>query len=176
MPGASIGTSTPRDRASTVTVRPRASPRTSFTKGDTGPTGRSWQRWADCFRARCVPAVSSPGNLAGLAPPSAHPQMDLSTAARPSRTSTAIRDLVLRLARENPAWGYRRVHGELTRLGHHVSEATVGASFGPGGTGPFRVAWIPHGGPSCVPRLRACWRVISLAWTRSSSSACTCFS
>jgi len=32
---------------------------------------------------------------------------------------------VLRLARENPAWGYRRVHGELTRLGHQVSEATV---------------------------------------------------
>jgi hypothetical protein len=32
---------------------------------------------------------------------------------------------VLRLAGENPAWGYRRVHGELARLGHHVSEATV---------------------------------------------------
>ena len=32
---------------------------------------------------------------------------------------------MLRLAGENPAWGYRRVHGELTRLGHHVSEATV---------------------------------------------------
>jgi hypothetical protein len=32
---------------------------------------------------------------------------------------------VLRLAGENPAWGYRRVHGELSRLGHHVSEATV---------------------------------------------------
>jgi len=46
---------------------------------------------------------------------------------RPGRpaTSTEIRDLALRLARENPAWGYRRVHGELTRLGHHVSEATV---------------------------------------------------
>ena len=41
------------------------------------------------------------------------------------RTSQEIRDLVLRLARENPAWGYRRVHGELTRLGHQVSEATV---------------------------------------------------
>jgi putative transposase len=41
------------------------------------------------------------------------------------RTNQDIRDLVLRLARENPAWGYRRVHGELTRLGHHLSEATV---------------------------------------------------
>jgi len=41
------------------------------------------------------------------------------------RTSQEIRELVLRLAQENPAWGYRRVHGELTRLGHQVSEATV---------------------------------------------------
>ena len=46
---------------------------------------------------------------------------------RPGRpgTSKEIRDLVLRLAAENPAWGYRRVHGKLTRLGHHMSEATV---------------------------------------------------
>jgi putative transposase len=41
------------------------------------------------------------------------------------RTSREIRALVLRLARENPAWGYRRVHGELRRLGHQISEATV---------------------------------------------------
>jgi hypothetical protein len=40
-------------------------------------------------------------------------------------TSQEIRDLVLRLARENPAWGYRRVHGEVSLLGHHVSAATV---------------------------------------------------
>ena len=47
--------------------------------------------------------------------------------SRPGRpaVSQEIRDLVLRLAGENPAWGYRRVHSELSRLGHHVSEATV---------------------------------------------------
>ena len=41
------------------------------------------------------------------------------------RTSPDIRDLVLRLSHENPGWGYRRVHGELCRLGHRISEATV---------------------------------------------------
>ena len=46
---------------------------------------------------------------------------------RPGRRATGqeIRDLVLRLARENPARGYRRVHGELRQLGHQISEATV---------------------------------------------------
>jgi putative transposase len=41
------------------------------------------------------------------------------------RSSPEIRDLVLRLAQENPPWGYRRVHGELCRLGHRISESTV---------------------------------------------------
>jgi putative transposase len=36
-----------------------------------------------------------------------------------------IRDLVLRLARENSSGGYRRVHGELMRLDHRISAATV---------------------------------------------------
>ncbi|MFD1931187.1 helix-turn-helix domain-containing protein [Nonomuraea mangrovi] len=41
------------------------------------------------------------------------------------RTSREIRNLIVRLAMENPAWGFRRVHGELVRLGYEVSDVTV---------------------------------------------------
>jgi putative transposase len=37
----------------------------------------------------------------------------------------SIRILVLRLVRENPQWGYRRVHGELLVLGVKVAASTV---------------------------------------------------
>ncbi|MEU5733653.1 integrase core domain-containing protein [Streptomyces antimycoticus] len=41
------------------------------------------------------------------------------------RTVHSVRALVLRLARENPGWGYRRLHGELLVLGVKVAASTV---------------------------------------------------
>jgi transposase len=40
-------------------------------------------------------------------------------------TRRNIRALVLRLARENPEWGYRRIHGELAGLGVKIAASTV---------------------------------------------------
>jgi putative transposase len=37
----------------------------------------------------------------------------------------ALRELVLRFARENPAWGYQRIAGELLKLGFRISPSTV---------------------------------------------------
>ncbi|MGC9540757.1 integrase core domain-containing protein [Streptomyces sp. UG1] len=41
------------------------------------------------------------------------------------RTVRSIRVLVLRLARENPGWGYQRIHGELLVVGVQVAASTV---------------------------------------------------
>jgi putative transposase len=85
--------------------------------GSRQPIGRCWQRCCTRFRGRrCAacgcwyaPTRSSSGTAA------------LSRAGeRPS-----IRALVLRLAKENSGWGYRRVHDELLVLGVKVAPSTV---------------------------------------------------
>jgi hypothetical protein len=50
--------------------------------------------------------------------------------------SAELRQLVLRLARENPTWGYRRIHGELCRLGYTIGASTVWAILQRAGVDP----------------------------------------
>jgi putative transposase len=57
---------------------------------------------------------------------------------RPGRPSIDAekRELVLRLARENPRWGYQRIAGELAKLGVSVSPSTVRRLLARAGLGP----------------------------------------
>jgi putative transposase len=67
-----------------------------------------------------------PGNAAAPAPPVDRPALDLPARRNWSPPiATQICDLALRLARENPNWGHRRVHGELVGLGYQVAASTV---------------------------------------------------
>lgn len=75
------------------------------------------------------------------------------------RTVRSIRVLVLRLVRENPSWGYRRVHGELLVLGvkvarvHHLGDPAGGRYPAGPRTGVEHVGGLPalpSGRPSGV--------------------------
>jgi transposase InsO family protein len=63
---------------------------------------------------------------------------DYTNRRRPGRPSTAaaIRKVVIRVATDNPAWGHRRVQGELVKLGHPIAASTVWQILHDAGIGP----------------------------------------
>jgi putative transposase len=78
------------------------------------------RRWGEVF------AVTAATLLAG------HRRLvtrnwDYTSGQRPGRppAPAAIRTLVIRIARDNPTWGHRRVQGELIKLGHPIAASTV---------------------------------------------------
>ncbi len=82
-------------------------------------------------------------------------------------THRKVRSVVLRLARENESWGYRRIHGELAGLGITVAPSTVWQILKNAGIDPAPAGRDLAGPSSCGPRRRGSWR-----WT-SSPPACS---
>jgi putative transposase len=90
-------------------------------------------------------------------------------AHRPRRTGLdqQVVDLVVRLARENPRWGYLRIVGEWRTLGVRVSATSVRRILRRHGLGPAP----RRGGPTWTAFLRSqaggMLAAISSPWRRS---------
>jgi putative transposase len=94
------------------------------------PADRAWftaltwfiprRRWAEVFPVTPATLLAWHRRLAAR-------KYDTSKRRQPGRPPTvrSIARLTIRLAQENPLWGYRRIHGELTKLGVTVAPSTI---------------------------------------------------
>jgi putative transposase len=88
-------------------------------------------RWSDVFPVTPATLLAGHRKLAGK-------KYGTSRQRAPGRPP-AVRSIappVVRLAKENPRWGYRRIHGELTKLGVTVAQSTVWEILHPAGIDP----------------------------------------
>ena len=81
-------------------------------------------------------------------------------ATRPRRRGVLaeIRRLVIRMAEENPTWGYTRIHGALKNVGHCVGRSTIARILKAHGLPP-----VPKRPTSWQTFLRAHWGAIAEA-------------
>lgn len=70
----------------------------------------------------------------------------------------ALRELIVRMARENSTWGYCRIQGELMKLGHEVAKSTIAKALKDSGVPPS-----PHRPTSWRTFLKAHANVIAAA-------------
>jgi hypothetical protein len=84
---------------------------------------------------------------------------------RPPITSD-VRDFVVRLAKENPRWGYRRIQGEIGKLGVTISATSIRTILRTAGLHPAPRGLVLPGGSSSGPKRRALWLATSSPWRR----------
>jgi putative transposase len=96
-------------------------------------------------------------------------------AGRPALPEETV-ELILRLARENPRWGYLRIVGELKKLGVTVSKGSVANVLRRHRLPPAPRRAGPNWTEFSVLRPRASWPPTSSPSIPSSSAATTCFS
>jgi hypothetical protein len=70
----------------------------------------------------------------------------------------ALRRLVIRMAEDNPTWGYTRIQGALKNLGHHAGRSTIARILRAHGLPP-----VPQRPTSWQTFLRAHWGAIAAA-------------
>ena len=78
------------------------------------------RRWTEVFPVTPATLLAWHRRLAAS-------KYDTSNSRKPGRPPTVpgIARLVVRLAKENPLWGHRRIHGALTKLGVPIASSTV---------------------------------------------------
>ena len=135
-----------------------------------GPADRVWlaalarliprSRWAGIFPI-------TPATLLAWHRRLAAGKYDTSRRRTPGRppTSPGIARLIVRLAKENPLWGHRRIHGELTKLGVTVAPSTVWEILHAAGIDPAPRRSGPTWRQFSTPRQPGSSRSTSCTWT-----------
>jgi putative transposase len=83
-----------------------------------------------------------------------------------------VQALIVRLATENPRWGYQRIGGELLRLGCQVSASSIARVLRANGLQPAPRPASTTWRRSCAARQPASWPVTSSLWTPCSCNGC----
>ena len=134
------------------------------------PVDRAWlaalagliprRRWSEVFPV-------TPATLLVWHRKLAAKKYDTSKRRKPGRPPTvrSIARLAVRLARENPLRGHRRIHGELTKLGVAVAPSTVWEILHAAGVDPAPAVQARPGGSSCTPRPPGSSPSTSCTWT-----------